>query len=283
MPTVLLLPDSALLVPGASGALADPLGEARSAALQVLQQVPRHGTALVIAPGRRARVLSGPFGDGLAAAGIGGTAVRRRPEPVDDGRPEEGTVVRAAVPGVGAAAALALLRLTGHEPDRTATVLEVAPAGVPAPPDPDSALGDPAEALAPPDPGSAVVDPGGVAEEPGPDAPGLPSDPRLVVVVGSLSARHGPDAPLPDDPAAIAADVALLTALAAGPRALAEVLRDLRLPESDRLAITGGRPWRTALSLLARDGALPDADAELLWSGAPGGAQHAVARWRIAA
>ncbi|WP_263119369.1 hypothetical protein [Cellulomonas sp. RIT-PI-Y] len=267
MPTVLLLPDSALLVPGASGALADPLGEARSAALQVLQQVPRHGTALVIAPGRRARVLSGPFGDGLAAAGIGGTAVRRRPEPVDDGRPEEGTVVRAAVPGVGAAAALALLRLTGHEPDRTATVLEVAPGGVPAPPDPDS----------------AIVDPGGAAEQPEPDVPGLPSDPRLVVVVGSLSARHGPDAPLPDDPAAIAVDVALLTALAAGPRALAEVLRDLRLPESDRLAITGGRPWRAALSLLARDGALPDADAELLWSGAPGGAQHAVARWRIAA
>lgn len=283
MPTVLLLPDSALLVPGAGGALADPLGEARSAALRVLRAVPRRGTVLVIAPGRTVRVLSGPFGDGLAAAGIDGTAVRGGPEPVDDGRPEEGTVVRTAVPGVGAAAALALLRLTGHEPDRTATVLEVAPAGVPAPSDPGSAIVDPGEVPAPSDRGSAIVDPGGAAEQSVLDTSGLPSDLRLVVVVGSLSARHGPDAPLPDDPAAIAADVALLTALAAGPRALAEVLRDLRLPESDRLAITGGRPWRAALSLLAEDGVLPDTDAELLWSGAPGGAQHAVARWRIGA
>lgn len=287
MPTVLLLPDSALLVPGAGGALADPLGEARSAALRVLRAVPRRGTVLVIAPGRTVRVLSGPFGDGLAAAGIDGTAVRRGPEPVDDGRPEEGTVVRTAVPGVGAAAALALLRLTGHEPDRTATVLEVAPAGVPGLPDQGSAIVDPGDVPAPSDRGSAIVDPGGAAEQSVPDTSGLPSDLpsdlRLVVVVGSLSARHGPDAPLPDDPAAIAADVALLTALAAGPRALAEVLRDLRLPESDRLAITGGRPWRAALSLLAEDGVLPDTDAELLWSGAPGGAQHAVARWRIGA
>jgi len=242
VPTVLLLPDSALLVPGAGGALADPLAEARDAALRVLRSVPRRARVLLIAPGRSSRVLTGPFGDGLAAAGIDGSRLLRSPE---------GSGTGGAVPGVGAAAALAVLRAAGHDPDRGTTVVEVAPTAT----DPDERAGSPV----------------------------LPSDPRLIVVVGSLSARHGPDAPLPDDPAAIAADVALLTAFAAGPRALAEVFGELHLPASDRLAITGARPWRALLSLLAGDASLPDARAELLWSGTPGGAQHAVARWEVPA
>lgn len=236
MPTVLLLPDTALLVPGAAGQV-DPLAGARAAAESVLRSVPRGARTLVIAPGREPRVLSGPFGDGLAAAGLASGA---------------GRTGRGRAPGVGAAAALALLVRTGHDPDRTATVLEVAPSS--------PALGAPEAPSAPFD---------------------TPAEPDLVVVVGSLSARHGPDAPLPDDPAAIAADVALLTALAAGPRALAEVFGDLDLPECDRLAITGGRPWRAVLSLLAGDGPLPEAGSALLWSGTPGGAQHAVARWDV--
>lgn len=238
MPTVLLLPDSALLVPGAAGSQADPLAGARAAVLAELRAAAR-GPVLVIAPGRGTRALTGPFGDGLAAAGIARASTGSA----------SGTSAPAVVdtPGVGAAAALALLALAGHDPDRAATVLETGP-------------------------------------EPGPARPAGPaSPPELVLVVGSLSARHGPDAPLPDDPEAIAADVALLTALAAGPRALATVLRDLPLPQCDRLAITGGRPWRCVQSLLAGAGELPDADAALLWSGTPGGAQHAVARWRIGA
>lgn len=222
MPTVLLLPDTALLVPGAAGQV-DPLAGARAVAESVLRSVPRGARTLVIAPGRGTRVLSGPFGDGLAAAGLAVT--------VDPGP---------SAPSVGASAALALLTRTGHDPDRNATVYEVASF--------ESFTG------------------------PAPD---------LIVVVGSLSARHGPDAPLPDDPAAIAADVSLLTALAAGPGALAEVLGDLDLAECDRLAITGGRPWRALLSLLAGDGPLPEAESALLWSGTPGGAQHAVARWDV--
>ncbi len=252
MPTVLLLPDSALLVPGAGGALADPLAEARSAALRVLRAVPRRAGVLVIAPGRSSRLLTGPFGDGLAAAGIDLSRPVRSPGGGDAGdvRSSGGGAVGAvrspggAVPGVGAAAALALLRAAGHDPDRTTTVVEVAPSGTTA-------------------------------------SPAVAAD--LIVVVGSLSARHGPDAPLPEDPAAIAADVALLTAFAAGPRALAEVFGDLHLPECDRLAITGGRPWRTLLSLLAAGGPVPDGRAELLWSGTPGGAQHALARWEVPA
>ncbi|GIG25180.1 hypothetical protein [Cellulomonas denverensis] len=290
MPTVLLLPDSALLVPGAAGSQADPLAGARAAVLAELREAGR-GAVLVIAPGRVTRVLTGPFGDGLAAAGIarvpaGSAAGMAAPTAPPAGATAPGVVPAVgamppgvvpavgatppglvpavgAAPGVGAAAALALLALAGHDPDRAATVLET-------------------------------------GSEPGPVLPVVPAaPPELVLVVGSLSARHGPDAPLPDDPEAIAADVALLTALAAGPRALATVLGDLPPAECDRLAITGGRPWHCMLSLLAGAGnapgagaeglpdagaeGLPDADAALLWSGTPGGAQHAVARWRIGA
>ncbi|MEV7973074.1 hypothetical protein [Cellulomonas sp. NPDC089187] len=269
MPTVLLLPDSALLVPGVGGALADPLGAARDAVLTALAVsgapdvsatsgglgAQAAGSVLVIAPGGQDRVLTGPFGDGLAAAGIG------------DGSPGDGVAVpgaaRSAVvragaarAGVAAATALHLLRLAGHDPDRSATVLETS------------------------------RDQGRIAAVL-PASPEVPSSPELVLVVGSLSARHGPDAPLPDDPAARDADAALLAAVAEGPRAVATAFQGLSVADCDRLAITAGRPWRVLLSLLAGAGAgagaLPEAEADLLWSGVPGGAQHLVARWQIEA
>ena len=110
-------------------------------------------------------------------------------------------------------------------------------------------------------------------------APPLPGAPRAVVVVGSLSARHGPDAPLADDPRAPAADDALLAGLAAGPAALARALDDLGADGARDLAVSGRAPWRAVLALLPA-GATAEATpphAEVV-----AGAQHVVAAWRVA-
>ncbi len=103
--------------------------------------------------------------------------------------------------------------------------------------------------------------------------------PSAVVVVGSLSARHGPDAPLADDPRAPAVDDALLAALAEGPAALARALDDLGADGARDLAVSGRAPWRTALALLPA-GAL--AEAATVHPEVVAGAQHVVAAWRLA-
>ncbi|MET0433005.1 MAG: hypothetical protein ABW025_02475, partial [Cellulomonas sp.] len=102
--------------------------------------------------------------------------------------------------------------------------------------------------------------------------------PRAVVVVGSLSARHGPDAPLADDPRAPAADDALLAALAEGPAALARALDDLGADGARDLAVSGRAPWRAALALLPA-GAVAEVSA--VHPEVVAGAQHAVAAWRL--
>lgn len=103
--------------------------------------------------------------------------------------------------------------------------------------------------------------------------------PRAVVVVGSLSARHGPDAPLADDPRAPAVDDALLAALAEGPAALARALDDLGADGARDLAVSGRAPWRATLALLPA-GAL--AQAATVHPEVVAGAQHVVAAWRLA-
>lgn len=117
------------------------------------------------------------------------------------------------------------------------------------------------------------------ADAPAADALAAPDVLRALVVVGSLSARHGPDAPLADDPRAPAVDDALLTALAGGPAALARALDDLGADEARDLAVSGWAPWRAALALLpAHAGPEPATPhAEVV-----AGAQHVVAAWRPA-
>lgn len=115
----------------------------------------------------------------------------------------------------------------------------------------------------------------------GTDAPlavAAPGDLRALVVVGSLSARHGPDAPLADDPRAPDADADLLAALAAGPAALAEALDDLGAAGARELAVSGWAPWRAALALLpaAATAEAADPHAEVV-----AGAQHAVTTWHL--
>lgn len=225
---VVFLPDTALLVPGAGGA-ADPAAGLRAAALAALGAVDAGERVLVVAPGRRSRVLAHPVGLGLGAAGL---------DVADRGVPGTGPAPPAQRADVAASTALLLLRAAGVL--APVDVVELSRA------DPDHA----------PAPRSA----GGVG---------------LLVVVGSLSARHGPDAPLAEDPRAPAADAALLAALAGGPAALADALDALGTDGAARLAITAAGPWRAALRLL------PDAAVDVTTRHAEvlAGAQHVVAAW----
>jgi hypothetical protein len=109
-----------------------------------------------------------------------------------------------------------------------------------------------------------------------PHAPAEAVGADLLVVVGSLSARHGPDAPLADDPRAPAADAALLAALASGPAALATALDDLGADGARDLAVTGAAPWRVALDLI---GVATPVDVVAHHHEVLLGAQHAVTAW----
>jgi hypothetical protein len=222
---VVFLPDTALLVPGAGGA-ADPAAALRAAALAALDACDVGDRVLVIAPGRRTRLLPHPVGLGLGAAGLDVAA----DHPVPPARRAD----------VAASAALLLLRT----------------AGVRAPVD--------------------VVELDRAARDHAPlDRPA--DDHGLLVVVGSLSARHGPDAPLADDPRAPAADAALLAALVEGPAALADALAALGPDGAADLTVSAAGPWRAALGLIP-GGAVEVAApyVEVL-----AGAQHAVVAWTV--
>lgn len=250
---MVFLPDTALLVPGAAGR-ADPASGLRDAAVAALADLADPagtcGRLLVIAPARRDRFLPHPVAPGLGAAGLDlpGTA-----------RGADGAVL-ADTP---ASVALVLLRAAGVTAPVDVLEIDRAAADAPA-----------ADALTPgsdPGPGPAAA-----------DAADAPDVLRAVVVVGSLSARHGPDAPLADDPRAPGADDALLAALAGGPVALARALDDLGADGARDLAVSGWAPWRAALALLAAHLGPEPARAESTtpYAEVVAGAQHVVAAWR---
>lgn len=237
---VVFLPDTALLVPGAAGR-ADPAAGLRDAAVAALADLVGAVGAL------------GADGDPDAARVLVIAPARRLrflPHPVAPGLGAAGLDLPDLAPSaldgapradVPASVALVLLRAAGV--DAPVDVLEI---------DRDA---------------DHVV-----------AAHDRSAAPRAVVVVGSLSARHGPDAPLADDPRAPAADDVLLAALADGPAALARALDDLGAEGARDLAVSGRVPWRVALGLLPA-GATAEAappHAEVV-----AGAQHAVAAWRL--
>jgi hypothetical protein len=242
-----LVPDTALVVPGVAGS-ADPARTLRAAARDAV----RDATAdvervVVVAPGPVDRELTGPVRGTFAAVGVPDRALRGT-VPVVLGAPDgasSGLATSAGTPAPGTAAAIHLLVAAGRE---SARLVEVSAGRA----DRLRALG---RALA------AVGGPERVA----------------LVVVGSASGRHGPDAPLADDDRAPENDARLLADLSdAGPAARA------RLAAADaalaaELAVTGWAPWQVLL------GAVGDAravDAKLLHEEVLAGAQHAVLLWR---
>ncbi|MFS0702554.1 hypothetical protein AB6N24_21465 [Cellulomonas sp. 179-A 4D5 NHS] len=300
-----LVPDTVLLVPGASGRT-DVHADLRTHALAAVRAVLACdlGRVVVVAPGRGlddggpVRVTPGPVRASLAAAGIPDGALRwrdavRTPEsggPVDAGAPDtdgaaagardsDGAAAGArnsepldasapdhaapAPPAVGVSASVAVLLLREAGWTGPVDVVETAPA----------ARGDGASASRLAGTGRALAPDGSLRT-------GL-------VVVGSLSARHGPDAPRADDERAPAYDAAVLADLAdAGPAALGR-LAALDPSLAGELDVTGWAPWQVLLGALPPVGT-DDAPAERLVTatvhaaGAPLGAQHVVAAWVVA-
>ncbi|NUU17457.1 hypothetical protein HP550_09360 [Cellulomonas humilata] len=232
-----LVPDSALLVPGAGGS-ADPVAGLREAALRAVGEVVASGvrSVVVVAPGVVDRVVAGIVRTTLGAAGIpdallGWPVVEVQVDGVgSDGPSVPGVVALHLLVRAGWTGAVRMVEVT---PERGARDL--------------AALG------------SALVEP----------------EPTGLVVVGSGSGRHGPDAPLADDPRAPDHDARVLADLAdAGPAARAR-LADDDPALADALAVRGWAPWQV---LVGAAGDVP-VRARTLATSADLGAQHAVLLW----
>jgi hypothetical protein len=234
-----LVPDTALLVPGVAGD-ADALVTLRAQALQAVADVvaTKVGTVVVVAPGPVPRELEGTVRPSLGAAGVPDELLGWEVLPVT--LPGEGRDVPAVASAVGLHLVLQARRSTGLR------VVEVTGR-------------QSAEALAAL--GRELVDEG----------------PTGLVVVGSGSGRHGPDAPLADDDRAPEHDARLLADLAdAGPGARARLAAD----DPDlavELAVRGWAPWQV---LLGAAGDRP-VRSRVLAGSTELGAQHAVLVWDL--
>lgn len=240
-----LVPDTALLVPGAGG-VADPGASLREAALAALWQVVQHeGRVVVVAPGRQDRRLGVQARASLGSAGVPDEALAWQtpallldwPAPVETG----------PVAGVPASAAMFLL---AQHHVAAADVVEVDATNRPA--------GRAAQLRAF---GRRLAD----------------EQPTTLVVVGSASARHGPDAPLADDERAPAYDDALLADLVDGGTAARRRLAGLDPVLAAELAVTGWAPWQVLLGAAGDD----DVEPRLLHREVLAGATHAVLTWRV--
>lgn len=307
MLTAALVPDTPLLVPGVSGR-AEVLTGLRAAAVRAAATVvaAEPEVVVVVAPGRADRELTGPFAASLAAAGVPDTALgwpaevvaglggpagqepTARPasaaQPTLGPTPAAGSPPAVAPAGLGANVALLLLAQAGWTgPVR---VIEVGPAAGRS----DAASGAAVRAEVGgdgPDGDGVGHDGAGCAgaETGGPAAALRERGATLaarhrrlgLVVVGSLSARHGPDGPLADDPRALGVDARLLTDLADGGPAARARLADVDAGLAAELAISGWGPWQVLLGAIDGDGG--PVRAELLAAEAPFGAQYLVAAW----
>lgn len=237
-----LVPDTALLVPGAGGA-ADAGSALRGAALEAVGQVARDaiaesGRVVVVAPGHRPRAVTGAVRASLGAAGVPDEAL---------GWPPAGM----GLPRVGVPASVAVLLLARYGM-RPAEVQEVV-----------------ADQSVPDGSGAQLRTLGASLVE---------RVPTALVVVGSPSGRHGPHAPLADDPRAPAYDDAVLADLAdAGPGARAR-LTALDPALAAALAVTGWAPWQVLLGAVRTTPAV----GTLLQRHLLAGATHAVLTWRNA-
>ncbi|MBT0995797.1 hypothetical protein KIN34_16075 [Cellulomonas sp. DKR-3] len=281
-----LVPDTALLVPGVAGR-ADVAVDLRAAVLDALRGAldsAPGAEVVVVAPADERRVpaderrapadrhepveLAGSVTASLAAAGVPDALLITVPV-VELAAPRTGPERRGArlverPPSVASAVALHLLVAAG----RTCAVRVVE---VPrAPRDTD--------------------DTAGTWTELGRDL--VAGDEEVVlVVVGSGSARHGPDAPLAEDPDAAAADHAMVGAFEQpDPAALAVLAETLTARDATRLAVSGWAPWHVLAGAVAAgpvtSGAAPDARSAVTADvTAPVllGAQHVVGTWRVSA
>lgn len=265
--TAVLMPETALLVPGAAG-VADVLADERSAVLDALRDLvrARPSHVVVVAAAPRSATLSGRLRPSLAAAGIGGDlswpvagasnlAGPGAPDVLGAPDPDAASTVAAStgtevtdVAEVGPAVALLALEAAGWSGGTS--VLLVGP-------EPDAPLT-----------ATRTLADLEVACEVG------------VVLVGSLSARRGPGAPLPEDDRAGAVDEALLRDLVdLGPEARARLdAFPARLAQD--LAVSAWAPWRVLVGAVERS--TPGWRGVLRLASVPLGATCAVILWSAA-
>ena len=236
-----LVPDTATLVGGATGD-AGPVHGLLAPTMAALEQVLglEPDVVVVVAPGPADRLLGGTVHPSLAAAGIPDALLWWPTHDVRLEDPADGPVQ----PSVASAVALHLLHRAGRRSGiRVAEVTSMAGA---------TALRDLGRSL-------------------------VAGRRTVLVVVGSGSGRHGPDAPLADDDRAAAYDAALIADLAdAGPDARAR-LRSSDAGLAAELAVRGWAPWQV---LLGAAGDSP-VEARVLADEVVLGAQHAVLVWTV--
>lgn len=234
-----LVPETLLLVPGAAGG-ADVLGTVRAAALEAVAVVlaVHPDRLVVVAPGRADRAVAGPVRAALGAAGVPDAAPAWEVPPAPQGAPT-----------VGVAAGVGLLLAHRAGWPGAVDVVEVGPA------DP----GDPAR--------PQRLREGGAA---------LAAGSRLgLVVLGSGSARHGPAAPLVEDPRATAFDETVTADLGCADATARRRLAGLDQRLAVELVVGGWGPWQVLLGAAAAAPVQP----RLLQAGAPLGAWYVVATW----
>jgi len=246
-----LVPDTALVVPGASGRL-DVAVDLRTAAVGAVRRaLGRADRAVVVAPrsGDRTQApavaLVGTVHVSLAAAGVPDHLLAAASGPRTLDAPADLPHERVGAVGGSAAVGLSLLDAAGWTgPTSVVTVAA-------------SAQG-------------AVLRAAGTALADGPGRLAL-------VVVGSASGRHGPDAPLADDEAAPLFDAALLADLrTADARARARIAA-LSPQVGTALAVSGRAPWQVLVGAVAPASSVrADVDGPVLL-----GAQHVVGSWRV--
>lgn len=247
-----LVPDTVLLLPGAAGRGPDDaaLTSLRSAAaVAVHRAVTGAARVVVVAPGRVDRAVTGRVRAGAAAVGVPDHLLRAPVPDVVLAAAPGGPPAVPGAPGTGAVVGVRLA-LDAGVPTGSLHVVEVAPGPV------------------------------GTLRVLGASMSG--AGPTALVVVGSGSARHGDDAPLPHDARADATDRALLTALRAGGGAARDALAGLDAAAAAELAVTGWSPWQVLV------GALDAADLtgrpvpDVVHAGVWCGAAHAAVAWTAA-
>jgi hypothetical protein len=247
-----LVPDTALLVPGAAGA-ADPARALAAAAARAVEAATADADlVVVVAPGPADRELVGEARGTLAPVGVPDRALRG-PVPVLTAGGDEthaGWPTSTGVPAPATAVAIHLLAGAGRT---AARLVEVA---------------------------NGVADGrAGRLQTLGREIAGPRERRTALVVVGSASGRHGPDAPLADDDRAPGYDAALLAELADADAEARARLGGLDAGLARELAVTGWAPWQV---LVGAASTATTVAAELRHAEVLAGAQHAVLLWRCA-
>lgn len=244
MPTAVIVPETALLVPGAVGR-GDVLSAVRAAALEAVADLvaSRPRRMLLVSPAPASRVVdAAQLCAALTATGISERHLGWPPGCRLAGCPDhDDAPVTAHLAATATAVGLRLLAASGWTGPTTAC--ETAPGG--------SGTSDALE-----------VD-----------------DDTAVLVLGSLSARRDEDAPRAPDPRARGVDADLAAALGSPSPAAIARLAQIDLDLARELDIGGAGPWRLLAQLASgRDvtGRLEAADDSL-------GVDHRVWTWRWAA